>query len=143
MAYSLHPYLNFPGTAREAMEFYRDVFGGELTVSTFGDFHAVAEDSASADKIMHAELISEHVRIAASDVIEETPIEVVFGNATTLALTGDNEPALRAAFERLAEGGTVVMPLDRQMWGDIYGNCTDRFGTGWQINISAAPEQQA
>lgn len=140
MAYSLHPYLNFPGTAREAMEFYREVFGGELVVHTFGDFHALPEGSASLDKVMNAELTSEHVRISASDVIEETPIEVVFGNATTLALTGDDEPALRAAFERLSEGGEVAMPLDRQIWGDVYGSVTDRFGTGWQINISVPVE---
>lgn len=143
MAYALHPYLNFPGTARAAMEFYREVFGGDLVVHTFGDFHALPDDSANLDEVMNAELTSAHVHLSASDVIEETPIEVVFGNATTLALTGDDEPALRAAFGRLAEDGEVIMPLDRQIWGGVYGSLTDRFGTSWQINISVPAEETA
>ena len=140
MSYALRPYLNFPGTTREAMEFYRSVFGGELVLNTFGDFHALPEGSPSLDKVMHSELRSEHITLAAADEIEETPFEVVYGNAVTLAIMGDadSEQELRAAFDRLAEGGQVMMALDKQVWGDIYGSLTDRFGTGWQFNITAA-----
>ena len=112
MAYALHPYLNFPGTARAAMEFYREVFGGDIVVHTFGDFHALPDDSPNLDTVMNAELTSAHVHLSASDVIEETPIE-------------------------------VIMPLDRQIWGDVYGSVTDRFGTSWQINISVPAEETA
>lgn len=141
MSYALHPYLTFPGTPREAMEFYRDVFGGELTVTTFGELHALPEDSPSLDKVMHAQLVSPHVTIAASDLIEETPVEIIFGNAFSLALMGEAEDAetLTAAFDRLAEGGQVVMPLAPQMWGDLYGSLVDRFGTSWMVDVAGAP----
>lgn len=141
-SYGLHPYLNFPGTAREAMEAYRSIFGGDLTISTFGEYHAVAEGSESADKVMNAEPRSEHIHLSASDVIAETPIEVTFGNAFTLALTGDDEAALRAAFERLADVGEVIMPLQTQIWGDVYGHLVDRFGTGWQVDITGVTDAE-
>ncbi|GAB2539325.1 VOC family protein [Brachybacterium huguangmaarense] len=138
MAHQLRPCLNFPGTTREAMEFYRAVFGGELTITTFGEFRALPEDSPSADKVMNSLLETEHFSLAAADAIPETPFDVVFGNADSLALVGDAESydALREAFARLAEGGRVQMELQRQIWGDVYGSLTDRFGKGWMFNIT-------
>ncbi len=142
MSYALRPYLNFPGTTREAMEFYRDVFGGELTVTTYGDFHALPEDSPSLDKVMHSQLTSEHIAFSAADVIEETPVEVTFGNAVSLALMGEAEDAeaLNAVFDRLADGGQVIMALAPQMWGDLYGSVVDRFGTSWMVDIAGATD---
>jgi PhnB protein len=134
MASRLNPYLSFASTAREAMEFYQQVFGGELTVSTFGEY-GMAADSGAADLIMHAQLETPSgFTLMASD----TPpgMERTEGTSITVSLSGDDADDLRGYFEKLSEGGTVTMALEKQMWGDEYGALTDRFGVPWMVNIS-------
>ncbi len=132
MASRLNPYINFPGNAREAMEFYKGVFGGSLTLSTFGEFGA--EDSPAADKIMHAQLETDRgYTLMASDLppgMEHTP-----GNNIAVSLSGDDADELRGYWERLSEGGQVSMPLEKQVWGDEFGMCVDRFGVAWMVDI--------
>lgn len=138
MTFALHAYLTFPGTSREALEFYRGIFGGELTVTTFGEFHAVPEGSDSAGKVMHAALATQRFTLFASDQIAEMPGEVTYGNSVHLALMGRGIDALEeltVAFEKLAEGGTVTMPLEKQMWGDHYGAVVDRYGVSWMVDV--------
>ncbi|MFC0676036.1 VOC family protein [Brachybacterium hainanense] len=138
MAYALRPYLTFPGTAREALEFYRSIFGGELTVHTFASFHALPEGSASGDKVMHADLVTEFFTLHASDAIPEMPEPVRFGENVNLSLMGEGADALEeltVAFEKLGDGGRVTMPLALQMWGDHYGALVDRFGTAWMVDV--------
>jgi PhnB protein len=137
MASLLTPYLSFPGTAREALEFYRQVFGGELTLSTFGEYGMA--DTPDADKIMHGQLETPiGFTLMAADTppgMEHTPAS----DAITVAITGDDVDDLRSYFNQLAEGGTVTMALEKQMWGDEYGACVDRFGIPWMANISDPP----
>ena len=133
MASRLNPYISFDGTAREAMEFYRSVFGGELVVSTFGE--SGMADGPGADGVMHAQLETPAgFTLMASDTppgMEHTP-----ANGTiTVSLSGDDD-ALHGYWEQLADGGSVTMPLEKQMWGDEFGMCTDRYGTPWMVNIS-------
>ncbi len=136
MATKLNPYLNFRDTARDAMEFYRTVFGGELTMSTFGEFQA-SQDPAEHDKIMHAQLVSPGgLTLMAADspnAMEYTP-----GNNYSVSLSGDDESELRGYWDQLVEGGTVVMPLDKAPWGDSFGMCLDRFGVSWLVNIAGS-----
>ncbi len=132
MTSRLNPYLSFNGNAREAMEFYRSVFGGQLTVNTFGEFGT--PDPAIADKIMHAQLVTDAgYWLMGSD----TPRGMDYrpGNTITVSLSGDDSDQLRQYWEKLADGGTVVMPLEKQMWGDEFGQCMDRFGVPWMVNI--------
>jgi PhnB protein len=132
MTTRLNPYLSFNGDARQAMDFYRSVFGGELTVSTFGDFGN--PDQAVADKVMHAQLETDAgYTLMASDIMPDMPFNP--GNTITVSLSGDDGDRLRGYFEKLSAGGTVTMPLEKQMWGDEFGMCTDRFGTAWMVNI--------
>lgn len=135
MTTRLNPYLSFRDTARQAMEYYRSVFGGELTVNTFAEFHA-SNDPAEGKKVMHAMLTAPNgfVLMAA-----DTPNSMPYAPGTNYAisLSGDDEPALRGYWDRLSDGGTVTMPLDKQMWGDTFGMCTDRFGVSWMVNIAA------
>jgi len=132
MTSRLNPYLSFNGNAREAMEFYRSVFGGDLTVNTFGDFGN--PDPAVADKVMHAQLESDAgYTLMASDLMPDMPFNP--GDTMTVSLSGDDGEDLRRYWEKLAEGGTVTMPLEKQMWGDEFGMCTDRFGVPWMVNI--------
>jgi len=129
----LNPYITFPGTAREAMEFYKTVFGGTLVMNTFGEFGA--PEPALADKIMHAQLETDlGYTIMASDNAPGMPENT--GTAITISLSGDDNDALRGYFEKLADGGTVNMPLEKQMWGDEYGQLNDRFGIAWMVNIT-------
>lgn len=134
MATRLNPYLRFDGNAREAMEFYRDVLGGELSTSLFSDF---SDDPSVADKVMHAQLETDGgLTLMASDVppgSEHRP-----GNNIAISLSGDDADALRGYWERLSDGGQVTVQLEKQMWGDEYGSCVDRFGVEWMVNISQA-----
>lgn len=133
MASILNPYVNFDGNAREAMEFYRDVFGGELTVNTFGEWGN--DDPAVADKTMHALLETERgFTLMASD----TPpgMELATGSNITISLSGEDADELRGYWGKLSSGGTVTMPLEKQMWGDEFGMCVDRFGIPWMVNIT-------
>ncbi len=136
MSSRLNPYINFAGNAREAMEFYRDVFGGELTVSTFGEYGA--PEGVDASGVMHAQLETPSgYTLMASDPPPGS--EPSGGSSIAISLSGDDGEALRGYFARLAEGGTVTVPLEKQMWGDEFGQCVDRFGVGWLVNI-AQPE---
>lgn len=131
MATRLNPYISFDGQAREAMEFYQSVFGGELKMNTFGEFGM--QDTPQADQIMHAQLETDAgYTIMASD----TPpgMEHRSGSAITVSLSGDEE-VLREYFAKLAEGGKVGTPLEKQMWGDEYGDLVDRFGVNWMVNL--------
>jgi PhnB protein len=133
MASRLNPYLSFESNARQAMEFYRDVFGGTLNVNTFGEFGS--PDSAEADKVMHAQLETDSgFTLMASD----TPAEMQRnpGDNISISLSGDDADALRGYWEKLSDGGTVTMPLEKQMWGDEFGMCVDRFGVPWMVNIT-------
>lgn len=137
MAAQLNPYLSFRNSAREAMEFYRSVFGGDLTVSTFGDFGA-SDDPAERDLVMHAALTTgTGLVLMASD----TPAHMTYtpGNDVSLSLGGtpDDSDELRRYFDGLSEGGTVTMPLEVAQWGDYFGMLTDRYGVAWMVSIAA------
>jgi PhnB protein len=130
----LNPYIGFADNARAAMEFYREVFGGELALSTFGEAGAAAP--GDEDKIMHAMLETPSgFALMASD----TPAGMTRPDASniSISLSGDDD-SLRGYFEKLSAGGSVTMPLEKQMWGDEFGMCVDRFGVAWMVNVSGS-----
>ncbi len=134
MASKLNPYINFNGNAKEAMEFYKTVFGGNLTTSTFKD-GGMPHDPADAEKIMHAQLVADNgMMLMASD----TPPGIPFnpGSTISISLSGDNEEELKGYWSKLTDGGTVVMPLEKAPWGDMFGMLTDKCGIGWMVNIA-------
>ncbi|HEY7419105.1 MAG TPA: VOC family protein, partial [Ktedonobacteraceae bacterium] len=127
--------LNFKSNARQAMEFYQSVFGGKLTMSTFKEFHA-AQDPAEGDKIMHAILEADNgITFMAADT--PNSMEYKAGANYRMSLTGDNEAELRGYFEKLAVGGSVMMPLEKAPWGAMFGMLTDKFGVPWLVNVEA------
>jgi PhnB protein len=129
---SLNPYLFFNGNAREAMEFYKGIFGGELNISNFEDFNSdVPGMEEMKGKVMHAMLDGE-VKLMASDSRQASDkmAKVEF------SISGDDEAKLKSYFEKLSAGGTVKMPLEKQAWGDLYGQLQDEYGVDWMINIS-------
>ncbi|MFC9915856.1 VOC family protein [Streptomyces sp. NPDC059862] len=133
MASRLNPYLSFDGDARQAMEFYKEVFGGILAINTYGDFGR--PDTPDSDKIMHAMLETPSgFTLMGADAppgTEHTP-----GNNFSVSLSGDDAAELRGYWEKLSAGGSVSVPMEKQMWGDEFGMCTDRFGIPWMVNIS-------
>ena len=132
MAARLNPYLHFSGNAREAMEFYRSVLGGELDVMTFGDVGGEYPD----DGVMHAFLrTSDGLELMASDGHDP---DAAGPDRVSLSISGDDVPTLTRWFEALAEGGKVDVPLEKQVWGDTFGQVTDRYGLRWLVNIGAA-----
>ena len=136
MAVVLNPYLNFRGNAREAIEFYKEVFGGELNVATFADFQA-SSDPSEEQLVMHSDLQgADGLRLMAADVPNH--MEFKPGNNVSMSLSGDDETQLRGFFEKLAEGGQVTTPLEKAQWGDTFGMCVDKFGTQWLVNISGS-----
>lgn len=137
MSATLNPYLNFPGNAREAMEFYQRALGGDLTVSTFGEY---GDTGPSADGVMHAQLTTPHgFTLMASDLPPGQEGAHQPGRNVYVSLSGD-DPALREHWQALSDGAQVEMPLEKQMWGDEFGSLVDRFGIGWMVNISPAQE---
>jgi PhnB protein len=133
MTSQLNAYLNFNGTTRQAMEFYASVFGGTLNLSTFAEYGAA--ESPDANRIMHAMLETDAgYTIMAADVTSEMEYHPPAG--FSMSLSGDDGDVLRGYFEQLSIGGMTTMPLDKQVWGDEFGMCTDRFGVSWLVNIS-------
>jgi PhnB protein len=132
MASRLNPYISFDGTARQAMEFYHSVFGGDLRMNTFAEFGA--PDSPDADKIMHGMLETPSgFALMAADTPEGMQHNP--GDNISVSLSGDDGDELRRYWGKLSDGGTVTMPLEKQMWGDEFGMCVDRFGINWMVNI--------
>lgn len=138
MTVRLNPYLSFRDNARQAMEFYESVFGGELALSTFADMHA-SDDPAEQDKIMHGMLEAPNGLVLMG---ADTPNSMEYQpNGYSISLSGDDEPTLRGYWEGLSSDGTVIEPLVQAPWGDTFGMCVDRFGVHWMVNIAGASQQ--
>lgn len=135
----LNPYLSFRDNAREAMEFYRSVFGGELSVMTFKEFNASQEPSED-NKIMHSMLQAGNgMTLMGADT--PNSMEHTTTSNISLSLSGDDEAELRGYWDKLAVGSTIMQPLEKAPWGDTFGMLTDQFGVHWLVNI-AGPRTQ-
>jgi PhnB protein len=131
MASRLNPYLSFKSNTREAMDFYKTVFGGAVNVMPFGD---MARDAGERDMVMHAQLDAPNgFTLMASD----TPASMGAprGNGM-ISLSGDQDAELRGYWQKLSAGAQVMMPLEKAPWGDTFGMLTDKYGVGWMVNIA-------
>ncbi|HSX19129.1 MAG TPA: VOC family protein [Candidatus Saccharimonadales bacterium] len=133
MSAKLTPYLAFGGKTKEAMEFYKSVLGGDLKMQTYGEAQQI-KDESQKDLIMHASLENGELSFMASDGNSEHPVHM--GDNISLSIAGDDETKLTEYFNKLAEGGKVTMPLEKQFWGDTFGMLIDKFGIQWMINVS-------
>ncbi len=140
MAINLNPYINWRGQAREAMEFYRSVLGGELRVMTFADMGgtAMGVPEEEVDWVMHSALtVSDSVLLMGADHPANVPGEP---QTQQVSISGPAEDGdtLRAWWAGLAEGATVLQPLEQAPWGDSFGMLRDRYGVDWLVNIAGA-----
>ncbi len=134
----LNPYIGFKDSAREALEFYKGAFGGELTLSTFGEAGAEVEDNEK-ELLMHGMLVADNgITVMASDTpkhMGERPTV----SYISISLSGDDEAELSGYWDKLAEGGNISQPLVKAPWGDTFGMLTDKFGVNWMVNIAGTP----
>jgi PhnB protein len=138
MTSRLNPYLNFNGNARQAMEFYASVFGGKLTLSTFGELGAAS--GPDAELIMHSQLESDAgYTIMGADATSEMPYTQPGG--FSVSISGDDADAMHGYWDKLSASGAVSLPLEKQVWGDEFGMCVDGFGIPWMLNISSGQPQ--
>lgn len=123
------------GQTKDAMTFYQSILGGKLDIQTYKDA-GFPHDPKDDNLVIHANLTTdEGINIMASDGNDEHPVHP--GNNVYLSLVGSDEEVLRGWFEKLSEGGKIDMPLEKQFWGDTYGQLTDKFGILWTVNITS------
>jgi PhnB protein len=133
MASRLNPYLNFNGDARQAMEFYAGVFGGELNITTYAEMGAT--DPADADRVMHSQLETDAgYTLMGADIPRDMQFQPMAG--CSVSISGDDADAQRGYWEKLSAGGTVTLPMQRQAWGSEFGMCVDQFGVSWMVDIA-------
>lgn len=136
----LNPYVNLRGQAREALDFYAAALGGDVNAMTFGQFGMEGE---AADLVMHGQLETD---AGFTLMVSDLPPGMAGGEPggnVTISLSGDEEAMLRGYWEALTAGGTVHTALERQMWGDTFGDFTDRFGVRWLVNIAGGGASEA
>lgn len=134
MQSKLNPYISFKGNAREAMEFYKTVFGGKLTTSTYKE-GGMPHDPSEENKLMHAMLQADNdITLMGADTPNSMEHEA--GSSISVSLSGDNEEELRGYWDKLSAGATIREPLQKAPWGDTFGMLTDKFGIEWMVNIA-------
>ena len=134
---SLHPYLFFTNTSREAMSRYQEIFGGQLDIMSFADLPAGENPPFEApdDFVIHAALMfgDGDLLMASDDPTGDGA--GVKGAAINVTFTDQDEA--RRIFDALADGGDVQMPLGETFWSPLFGSCVDRFGVSWMVNFAS------
>ena len=131
----IHSYLTFNGNCREAMEFYQDCLGGELSFQTIGE-SPMAEEMPPPlkESIVHATLTRGPLVLLASDMVSDKGL--IKGNAVSLSLNCSSEEEIRKCYAKLSNGGTQDHPLEDSFWGALFGDLTDKFGNRWLLNFN-------
>lgn len=137
----LNSYINFDGNTREAMEFYKTIFGGELFFDTFEKYSGQFPfDEADKDHIMHSYLRGDNgIELMAADI--PSSMKLNGKGRIVLTLSGEDETTLRNYWDKLAADGSVTMPLAAAPWGATFGAVTDKYDIDWMINIGPEQEQ--
>ena len=131
-------YLRFNGRCKEAMEFYKQIFGGELTLQTIGQSPMAAQMPAMRDKIMHSLLSSGNIQIMGSDMNPDEGYK--HGNSIVLSLIGESKGEIETLFAKLAQGGKVTHPINEEFFG-TYGDLMDKFGVNWLFEYGTNQNQ--
>ncbi|MDT7842052.1 VOC family protein [Streptomyces justiciae] len=135
MSVTTTTHLNFRGTAREALDFYRSVFGGRTVAVTYKDAGAVGDES-EADWVMWGEVTGDGgFHVMAYDVPSRLPWDQG-ENPFFVSVRGTDAEEISTLWGRLSAGSTVVRPLEAVPWAPLYGMLTDRFGVTWVLDIA-------
>ncbi len=136
----INSYLTFRGNCREAMTFYKECLGGELTLQTVGE-SPMAEQMPRKmkDCILHSELKNGVLLLLGSDMVGEQGL--IKGNAVSLCISCSSEDYIRSCYQKLSSGGQATHPLKDTFWGSIFGGLTDKFGNYWLLNYIQKKQQ--
>jgi PhnB protein len=143
MSIRLNPYLNFDGTAKEAVYFYEKALGGKVVnIMTFGDMPADPNHplpDGMNDRVMHALLQVGDTELMFSDTFPGMPHQP--GDTVQIAIHPSEESRAREIFAALEDGGQVIMPLQKTDWSPLYGIVKDKFGVTFQVNVPGEQPQ--
>lgn len=135
---AINPYLNFNGTAEEAFNFYRSVFGGEfqmlMRMKDAPEEHRMHASGAELEKIMHIALPIGNGNILMASDVPEAFQKIIFGTNFSISITADSDEETDRIFNGISAGGKVTMPLSKTFWGSYFGMCTDKFGIHWMVS---------
>ncbi|MTD55747.1 VOC family protein [Amycolatopsis pithecellobii] len=143
-------HLNFHGEAREALEFYQSVFGGQLSIATYADFGMPPEVPGATNVVFGQVVADNGFRVMAYDVPgADTPARsdaptTYRENGTTitkepffLSVRGETVDEVTPLWESLAKGATVIEEFGPAQWAPAFGMLTDRFGVTWIVDVAA------
>ncbi|MGW9627952.1 VOC family protein [Microbacterium sp. NPDC055521] len=130
----LNPYLSFRDNAREALERYQHVLGGELQIMTFGSMPELPQDSSERELVLHGQLTTDDGLIL---MASDTPAHMEYQEpqGVAISISGTEVDRLRAIWDGLLDGGTATAPLGAAPWGGDFGMLVDRFGVAWMLSI--------
>lgn len=132
----INAYLNFNGNCREAMNFYKECLGGELSLQTVEGSAIEAQcPPAMKHQVLHASLVKDNLVIMGSDMVG--PDGFIKGNTISLSLNCNSEKEIQTFFPRLSAGGQIIHPLRVEFWGAVFGVLTDKFGVRWMLNYDS------
>lgn len=137
----VNPYLNFPGNAEDAFNFYKTVFGGNFSmVMRMKDAQGMPIPEGQEEKIMHIALPlnSGQVLMASDNCNAETFKE---GNNNYISIHAESVAEGQQLYNALAAGGKADHPYEKQFWGSWHGNLVDKYGTHWMVNFDETPQQ--
>ena len=131
----IHSYLTFSGNCREAMTFYKECLGGELSLQTIGD-SPMWDDMPPQmkDCILHSTLTKGALVLQASDMVQQTGL--VKGNTVSLSLNCSSEEEIKTYYEKLSADGEVNHPITDTHWGAKFGTLVDKYGNNWLLNYN-------
>jgi PhnB protein len=140
MILGIYPYLVMNGNGQEAVKFYENALDAKvLSVKTFGDMPQNPEHPTPAeakDRVLNAHLKVGNTDLMLSDTFPGNPYQL--GAQVTIAVSVSEAEKSREIFEKLKDGGTVIMPIQETFWSPAYGQVTDKFGVTWQISTESA-----
>ncbi len=141
---AVNTYLNFPGNAEEAFNFYKSVFGGEFVgLTRYSDIPEVVKVKPNEnEKLMHVSLpVGKDNVLMATDALESTGGQLITGTNFHISITADSKEEATNVFNGLSKGGKVTMPLADTFWGDYFGMLTDKYDIQWMINYTYPKEK--
>jgi PhnB protein len=141
---TINPYLNYPGTAEEAFNFYKSIFGGELIIMRFRDTGEGANlPDNLKDKMMHIALPIGGNVLMATDALDEMNHKVTYGTNFQISVSTENEQETERIFLALSAGGKINIPLEKMFWGAYFGMLTDKFEIQWMVSYDEKYAKQA
>lgn len=129
----ISPYLTFDGNCREAMTFYQECLGGELTFQTVAETPMADQcPTGMQDHIMHSILAMDGAVLMATDMTR--PEGVKTGNDMAVSVNFDSENMINTCYSKLSSEGKVIKPLEESFGNSLFGVVQDRYGKVWMLN---------